>query len=131
MLVTVLNWLTFGTLDKVLNFFAAREQARIDAMTNEQQRAHEERLQASQHAKEVRIATAGNWEMRVLTVAIALPFIAHLWAVWIDTQFLGGVWRIPKFPAPFDETGHSILLSFFGLVGARAIAGGIAMLGRK
>src|SRR5690606_38084616 len=105
--------------------------AKLDAMTSEQQRAHEERLAAQQTAKEVRLATSGNWEMRVLTVAIALPFVAHLWAVWIDTQFLGGVWRIPKFPAPFDETGHAILLSFFGLVGARAIAGGIAMIGRK
>lgn len=127
MLSTILNWL----LDKVLTFAANREQAKLDAMTSEQQRAHDERLAAQQTAKEVRVATSGNWEMRVLTVAIALPFIAHLWAVWIDTQFLGGVWRIPKFPAPFDETGHAILISFFGLVGARAIAGGIAMIGRK
>lgn len=131
MLSTILNWLSGGLLNKVLTFAADRDQARIDAMTSEQQRAHEERLAAQQTAKEVRIATSGNWEMRMLTVAIALPFIAHLWAVWIDTQFLGGVWRIPKFPPPFDETGHAILLSFFGLVGARAIAGGIAMIGRK
>jgi hypothetical protein len=130
MLVTILNWLTAGTIDKVLSFFAAREQAKIDAMTNEQQRAHEQRLQVNQHAKEVRIATSGNWEMRVLTVAIALPFIIHLWLVAIDT-FWPQPWNVPAFPAPFDETGHSILLSFFGLVGARAIAGGIAMLGRK
>lgn len=97
-------------------------------MTSEQQRAHEERLAAQQTAKEVRVATSGNWEMRVLTVAIALPFVAHLWAVGLDTLFQFG-WKVPKFPAPFDETGHAVLLSFFGLVGARAVAGGIAMIG--
>lgn len=130
MLATVLNWLTAGTLDKVLNFFAAREQAKIDAMTNEQQRAYEERLQVNKHAKEVRLATSGHWEMRLLTVAIALPFVIHLWLIAIDT-FWPQPWSVARFPAPFDDTGHSILLSFFGLVGARAIAGGIAMLGRK
>lgn len=130
MLSTVLNWLSGGLLDKVLAYAANREQAKLDAMTSEQQRAHEERLAAQQTAKEVRVATSGNWEMRVLTVAIALPFVVHLWAVSLDTLFRFG-WGVPKFPPPFDETGHAILLSFFGLVGARAIAGGIAMIGRK
>lgn len=130
MLATILNWLSGGLLDKVLTFAANREQAKLDAMTSEQQRAHEERLAAQQTAKEVRVATSGNWEMRVLTVAIALPFVVHLWAVGLDTLFQFG-WKVPKFPAPFDETGHAVLLSFFGLVGARAVAGGIAMIGRK
>lgn len=130
MLSTILNWLSGGLLDKVLTFAANREQAKLDAMTSEQQRAHEERLAAQQTAKEVRVATSGQWEMRVLTVAIALPFVVHLWAVGLDTLFQFG-WKVPKFPAPFDETGHAVLLSFFGLVGARAVAGGIAMIGRK
>lgn len=126
MLRTILNWLSGGLLD----WLGKRDQARIDAMTSEQQRAHEARLAAQQTAKEVRVATSGNWEMRALTVAIALPFVVHEWAVGLDTVFRFG-WGIPKFPAPFDETGHAILLSFFGLVGVRAIAGGIAMIGRK
>lgn len=130
MLSTILSWVSGGLLDKVLTFAANREQAKLDAMTSEQQRAHEERLAAQQTAKEVRVATSGNWEMRVLTVAIALPFVVHLWAVGLDTLFQFG-WGVPKFPAPFDETGHAVLLSFFGLVGARAVAGGIAMIGRK
>jgi hypothetical protein len=131
MLTVILNWLSGGLLDKILGFASDRERMRIEAMTSAEQRAHEERRAAQTNAKEVRIATAGNWEMRVLSVAIAFPFVAHLWAVWIDTQFLGGVWRIPKFPPPFDETGHAVLLSFFGLVGARALAAGIGMIGRK
>lgn len=125
------NWVTGGLLDRILDHASDKERMRLDAMTSEQQRAHEERLAAQQTAKEVRVATAGNWEQRLLSFAIAFPFVAHLWAVWIDTQFLGGVWRIPKFPPPFDETGHAVLLSFFGLVGARALAAGIGMIGRK
>lgn len=131
MLTLILNWLSGGLLDKFLSHDVARERIRVEAMTSEQARAHEERKTVQENARQVRLATAGNWEMRLLTFLIAFPFVAHLWAVWIDTQFLGGVWRIPKFPPPFDETGHAVLLSFFGLVGARIIAGGIGMLGRK
>lgn len=133
LLPTVLNWLSGGLLDKVLGYFSARQDARLRAMNDAQRQAHELALATEQSAKEVRLATTGFWEMRALTVAIALPFVAHLWAVWLDTQF-GFGWRIAKFPAPFDEWQGAILLSFFGLVGvatgARAIAGAIAMRGR-
>ena len=71
-------------------------------------------IAARAHAKEIRMATAGFWEMRLLTFAIALPFVSHLWAVWLDTQFRFG-WGIPKFPPPFDEWEGAILLSFFGI----------------
>ena len=71
-------------------------------------------IAARAHAKEIRIATAGFWEMRLLTLAIAFPFVSHLWAVWLDTQFRLG-WGIPKFPEPMNEWQGAILLSFFGI----------------
>ena len=71
-------------------------------------------IAARAHAREIRLATAGFWEMRLLTFAIAFPFVAHLWAVWLDTQFRFG-WSIAKFPEPFDEWEGAILLSFFGI----------------
>lgn len=71
-------------------------------------------IEARKRAHELRLATSGFWEMRLLTFAIALPFVAHLWAVWLDTQFRLG-WRIPKFPEPMDEWQGAILLSFFGI----------------
>jgi hypothetical protein len=71
-------------------------------------------IAARTHAKEIRMATAGFWEMRLLTFAIAFPFVSHLWAVWLDTQFSLG-WEIPKFPDPMDEWQGAILLSFFGI----------------
>jgi hypothetical protein len=133
MLGAILNWLSGGVLDRVLGYFSARQDARLEAMNDAQRQAHERALSTEQTAKEVRVATSGFWEMRALTVAIALPFVAHLWSVWLDTQF-GFGWAIDKFPAPFDEWQGAILLSFFGLVGfatgARAIAGAIAMRGR-
>lgn len=71
-------------------------------------------IAARAHAQELRLATSGFWEMRLLTFAIAFPFVAHLWAVWLDTQFKLS-WRIPKFPEPMDEWQGIILLSFFGI----------------
>lgn len=89
---------------------------------------------ARARANEVRLATANFIEMRVMTFLIAFPFMAHLWGVWLDTQF-GFSWSVTAFPAPFNEWQGAILLSFFGLsagVGAvRAVAGAFALRGRK
>ncbi len=89
-------------------------------------------LEARKRAHELRLATSGFWEMRLLTFAIAFPFVAHLWAVWLDTQFRLG-WRIPKFPAPMDEWQGAIMLSFFGIytLGKTVQSVGAAMVLRK
>lgn len=65
-------------------------------------------------AKEIRLATAGFWEMRLMTALVALPFVIHAGAVGIDTTFSMG-WRIPAYPEPFASWEGLILLSFFGL----------------
>jgi hypothetical protein len=65
-------------------------------------------------AKEIRLATAGFMEMRVITALIALPFVLHLNLVALDTCFKLG-WRVSAFPAPFDQWEGTILLSFFGV----------------
>jgi len=79
-------------------------------------------------AKEIRLATAGFWEMRLLTFLIAAPFVVHLNLVAIDTSLRLG-WAIPKFPSPFSEYQGAILLSFFGVhvigQGITALAGAI------
>jgi len=67
-----------------------------------------------QAAKEIRLATAGFWEMRLMTALVAIPFVLHAGAVGLDTIFKMG-WRIPAYPAPFSEWEGLILLSFFGL----------------
>jgi hypothetical protein len=130
MWTALLNILTGGLLDKVLGYFQQREAARLNAMSTDQRHAHELKMAARQDAKEIRLATAGFWEMRVITVLIAAPFVVHLWLVGIDTNW-PQPWDVAKWPAPFDEWEGAILLSFFGVAGAvgvgRAVAGSIAL----
>lgn len=81
---------------------------------------------------QVRLATAGFWEMRLITFLIAVPFVFHLWTVWLDTQFQFG-WKVAAFPSPFNEWQGAILLSFFGIYAAGKVGMGLvnAMANRK
>lgn len=71
-------------------------------------------IEARKGAREIRLATAGFWEMRLITFLIAGCFTLHLVLVTLDTCFKFG-WGIPAFPKPFDEWQGVILLSFFGV----------------
>jgi hypothetical protein len=73
---------------------------------------------------QVRLATSGFWEMRLITFLIAVPFVFHLWTVWLDTQFQFG-WQINAFPSPFNEWQGAILLSFFGIYAAGKVGIGL------
>lgn len=121
-------------LGPLLDFLSARDDARIAAMNDSERRVHEDRQAARASATEIRLATAGHWEQRVITVAIVLPFLVHEWLVGWDTMW-PQPWSVEKWPTPFDEWGGAILLSYFGVIGltgsARAIAGAIAMRGRR
>lgn len=83
-------------------------------------------------ARTIRLATAGFWEMRLLTFFIAAPFALHAAAVGLDTTFTFG-WGIPKYPDPFSEWEGVILLSFFGVqaVGKVANTAALLILGRR
>lgn len=87
---------------------------------------------ARQGALQVRLATAGFWEMRLITAVIAGCYTLHLVLVTLDTCFALG-WKIARFPSPFDEYQGAILLSFFGIYaagkGVNAIAA--AFVGRR
>jgi hypothetical protein len=80
---------------------------------------------ARQNAREIRLATAGHWEMRLITALIAGTATLHYVLVGLDTCFRLG-WRIPAFPAPFDEWEGAILLSFFGVQAASKSVSSIA-----
>lgn len=117
-------------LGPVLNFLADRDNARLAAMNDAERRAHDDRQAARQSATQIRLATSGHWEQRVITAAIVLPFVVHLWLVGWDTMW-PQPWDVEKWPTPFDEWGGAILLSYFGVIGltgaARAVAGAIAL----
>lgn len=80
-------------------------------------------LEAQRLALQVRTATAGFWEMRLLTFVIASCFVLHLVAVTIDTVFTLRI-GIPAYPKPFDAWEAEILLSFFGL---QAVGKGVTL----
>ena len=88
-------------------------------------------LEAQRLALQVRMATAGFWEMRLLTFVIAACFVSHLVLVTIDTCFKLKI-GIPAYPSPFDQWEGVILLSFFGvqLVGKGLTAAAAAFLKR-
>lgn len=87
-------------------------------------------LEARKIASQVRLATAGFWEMRLITFCIAACFTLHLLLVTFDTLTTGTRWEIigwnvKAFPSPFDEWEGAILLSFFGLYAASRVGTGI------
>lgn len=92
----------------------------------------ERQMADRQAAKEVRLSTAGFWEMRLVTFLIAGCATLHYAAVTLDTVFRFG-WSIPKFPAPMDEWQQTIILSFFGVqaVGMGFTAIAAAIRGRR
>lgn len=110
----ILNVLTGGIAQKVLDAWIARDAAKLAALNDAERLAYDERQSVRQTAKEIRLATASFWEMRLITFLIAATFTLHLILVGLDTCFALG-WKIAKFPAPFDEWQGLILLSFFGV----------------
>lgn len=84
----------------------------------------EAEIEARKAARDVRLATASYWEMRLISFLIAGSFTLHLVAVTLDTVFRFG-WGVPKYPAPFDEWEGVILLSFFGVQAATMILNGV------
>jgi len=137
----LLKLIGFDPVGKVVDGLTAAYSAKL-AATNDRERIAadvtikrlEDDQDARRNAKEIRLATAGFWEMRAITALIAAPFVAHLWAVGVDTLF-GFGWGVAAFPKPFDEWQGAILLSFFGVAGGvgavKAIAGAVALRGRR
>lgn len=135
MLSILLKWLSGDVLGKLTEAYttaktSAVESERVKAGVLEKQ--IEAEVSARQAATQVRLATAGFWEMRLITAIIAGCFTLHLVLVTLDTCFAFG-WKIAAFPAPFSEWQGAILLSFFGIyAGAKSVnAIAAAFIGRR
>lgn len=136
-LISILNWISGGLLEKITNPLVQAHKDYLNSKNDEEKLLAEQRIkfleveqEQRNNQKEIRLATSGFWEMRLLTFLIALPFVIHLWYVFLDTIDTSVNWRIPAFPEPFDQWQAAILLSFFGVTvvgsGIKAIAGAIA-----
>ena len=85
-------------------------------------------IDAQQQAAHIRLATVGQWEMRLLVFLAALGPVVHYLAVCVvstwPARFPG--WVVLALPAPMDQWEGSIILSFFGLSVVGSIAKAIA-----
>lgn len=110
-----------------------------DAVVAQRKLESEERQAYARNAVEVRKATAGQWEQRLLAFIVGAVPTAHFAAIGIGTTFVApfkklghdvGWWEwllyVPPMPPPFDKYEGPILLSFYGLVGAVAVGQKIA-----
>jgi hypothetical protein len=115
-----LGWVTGGGLNVLKDIWFKYKDSAVES-----ERIEAEWAKAKLDAiLQVRLATAGFWEMRLITFLIAVPFVFHLWTVWLDTQFQFG-WKIAAFPSPFNEWQGAILLSFFGIYAAGKVGMGL------
>lgn len=131
----IINWLTGSLLGRLTEAYKAKL-----AASNETERLVAdvaikdiERQMADRNAaKEIRLATAGFWEMRALTAMIAGCAAMHFALVTLDTCF-DFAWSVAAYPKPFDEWEGAILLSFFGVqaIGQGVSAIASAIRGRK
>jgi hypothetical protein len=127
----VLNWLTGGGLNALATAYAKHKDSAVESeriKADVARKRLDNALEADRLSQQVRLATAGFWEMRLLTFCTAAPFVVHAAAVGLDTTFALGL-QIAAYPAPFDQWEGTILLSFFGIgVASKAITAGAAVL---
>ena len=105
------RFITSGLVKKIISVFTGTDDnatqvalAQIDA-----------EIAAGNNAREIRLATAAFWEMRLITAVIAGCMAAHLFAVTLDTLWTSVNLNIPALPHPMNEWEGLILLSFFGV----------------
>lgn len=133
-----LNWLTGGLIGSLSGPLVKAYEAKVNSETEgEKVRAEvaikdiDAQIEARRQATQIRLATAGFWEMRLITFLIAGCFTMHLVLVTLDTCFAFG-WRIAAFPHPFNEYEGTILLSFFGVqVASKALNVAAYVFGRR
>lgn len=99
-----------GWLNKILTTLTGTD----DNATQIAIRQIDSEIVSRKAARDIRLATAGFWEMRLITFGIAFCALLHFSAVTLDTVFQFH-WRVPKYPTPMDEWEGLILLSFFGV----------------
>lgn len=135
MWTAIVKWITGDLVGQLTRAYEAKLKAQTEAdklVADAAIKDIERQMADRTAAKEIRLATAGFWEVRLIASIIAGCFALHLLLVTLDTCFRFG-WRIPAFPRPFDEWQGTILLSFFGVqvVGQGIGAIAAAIRGRR
>lgn len=126
MIRALVSLLTGGVADRLVEAYRLRlaaqnDQARIAA--DKHLAEIEAEVQARAIARDVRLAMAGFWEMRLLTFLAGLPAVLHFGAVALDSTFPGMApgWVVAALPGAMAEWQGAIILGLFG-VGTAGIA---------
>ena len=121
MLSSIIAWAVGGGITAITGQILKWQEQKNNAKTEQDRIAAEveikrleKLLEVNKGANEIRMQTAGFWEMRIITFAIAFFFTTHVGAVWLDTMFKFG-WKVNAFPAPMNDWEGLIVLSFFGV----------------
>lgn len=139
----ILSWFGGGPLSKALDALNKAYSDKLNATTERDKIAAQERIDRlhtlAEDTANARASAKGlpGW-MAVIGFMIGFPFALHILMVGVGTTFqplLVGGWfdwmlRIPKWPAPLDQSELGIIAFFFGAAavigGSGAIANAIA-----
>jgi hypothetical protein len=138
----MLAWLASLGIGSIAKQLISAYAQKADAKTEQERIAAQERVDSLnallKDMQDARVSMRSlPWWMAVLGFMIGFPFALHVFLVGLGTCFqpliAGGVFdwmlRIPKFPAPLDNSELGIIGFFFGsaavLGGAQAIASAI------
>lgn len=133
----ILNFLTGGIgkavegwRDYKIAELKARGERNTVIQTMELERLEAERaiaLKALETAAEIRLATKEHWEMRLAVGMAAISTSLYYTLVFLDSIFYFS-WNVARLPGDMHQWAGYILLSFFGLSGAKF---GFSALARK
>ena len=137
-----------GFLLKGLGYASEALKHVADAVVEDRKARRDERIAEQQAAKEIRLATAGYWEQRLLAFTAGVIAIAHWALIGLGTYLVAphkaigveiGYWewllQIPNMPEPWASYEGPIILSYFGIYAGltigKQIAGAMVLRGRR
>lgn len=134
----LLNLLTGGLADRLLDAYRAKLTAGNDALrvqADTRIAEVEAEVEARAIAKDVRLAMAGFWEMRLLTFLAGLPACLHFAAVALDSTLPGLFpgWVVHALPGSMADWQGTIILGLFGFgtAGIAARAWAVSSISRR
>lgn len=97
-------------------------EARLKAANDTERLRLDEKIRYLEAQTKIRLATAGQPEMRLLAFLFGFPFALHVFLIGVGTcvaaptgwAWLGWALKIPPFPPPYNQIEMSIIGFFFG-----------------
>lgn len=115
---TLLNWLTGGVLDRVLDTVDKR----VDAQTD-RDRLKADLIKTHMQTREGFMRAGGFWLMFMFAAPLALWFAAVLVysVLWCAGCAFPQTWTIAALPAPLDDWSGAMITAIFGVVGLASL----------